>query len=60
MMQSLSRVIPHRSHEQMDAPPRVREGSPWRGLWVVVAKDMADHLTSARMRILEVLILLGF
>jgi ABC-2 type transport system permease protein len=37
---------------------RSREGSPWTGLWVVVAKDMADHLTSARMRILELLILL--
>jgi ABC-2 type transport system permease protein len=34
-----------------------REGSPWTGLWAVVAKDMADHLTSARMRILELLIL---
>ncbi len=38
-------------------PRRAREGSPWTGLWVVVAKDMADHLTSARMRILELLIL---
>ncbi|HEC24032.1 MAG TPA: ABC transporter permease [Chloroflexi bacterium] len=37
---------------------RTREGSPWTGLWVVVAKDMADHLTSARMHILEFLILL--
>jgi len=37
---------------------RLREGSPWTGLWAVVAKEMADHLTSARMRILEVLILL--
>lgn len=36
----------------------VREGSPWTGLWAVVAKEMADHLTSARMRILEVLIAL--
>ncbi|RME81549.1 MAG: hypothetical protein D6775_13315, partial [Caldilineae bacterium] len=35
-----------------------REGSPWTGLWAVVAKEMADHLTSARMRILEVLIVL--
>jgi len=34
-----------------------REGSPWTGLWAVVVKDMADHLTSARMRILELLIL---
>ncbi|KPL84570.1 ABC transporter permease [Thermanaerothrix daxensis] len=37
---------------------RLREGSPWTGLWAVVAKEMADHLTSARMRILELLILL--
>jgi ABC-2 type transport system permease protein len=36
----------------------VREGSPWRGLWVVVAKEMADHLTSLRMGILETIILL--
>jgi ABC-2 type transport system permease protein len=36
----------------------VREGSPWTGLWAVVAKEMADHLTSTRMRILEVLIVL--
>lgn len=37
---------------------RLREGSPWTGLWAVVTKEMADHLTSARMRILELLILL--
>ncbi len=37
---------------------REREGSPWTGLWAVVAKEMADHLTSVRMLILEVLILL--
>ena len=35
-----------------------REGSPWTGLWAVVTKEMADHLTSARMQILEVLIAL--
>jgi len=35
-----------------------REGSPWVGLWAVVAKEMADHLTSVRMRILEALIIL--
>ncbi len=35
-----------------------REGSPWRGLWAVVAKEMADHLTSVRMGILEVIVLL--
>lgn len=37
---------------------RSREGSPWTGLWAVVAKEMADHLTSARMLILELLIVL--
>lgn len=37
---------------------RQREGSPWTGLWAVVTKDMADHLTSVRMRILEILIVL--
>ncbi len=36
----------------------VREGSPWRGMWAVVAKEMADNLTSARMQILEFLIAL--
>ncbi len=38
--------------------PRRREGSPWVGLWAVVAKEMADHLTSVRMHILEALIVL--
>jgi len=37
---------------------RRREGSPWTGLWAVVAKEMADHLTSARMLILELLTVL--
>jgi ABC-2 type transport system permease protein len=40
------------------AGKREREGSPWTGLWAVVAKEMADHLTSARMRVLEILIVL--
>ncbi len=35
-----------------------REGSPWTGLWAVVAKEMADHLSSTRMHILEALIAL--
>jgi ABC-2 type transport system permease protein len=34
-----------------------REGSPWTGLSAVLAKEMADSLTGARMRILELLIL---
>lgn len=37
---------------------RAREGSPWTGMWAVVAKEMADDLTSARMHILELLIAL--
>lgn len=37
---------------------RVREGSPWTGLWAVVAKEMADYLTSVRMLILELLTVL--
>ncbi|NPV85001.1 MAG: ABC transporter permease [Anaerolineae bacterium] len=37
---------------------RARSGSPWTGLGAVIAKEMADHLTSARMRILEILIVL--
>lgn len=35
-----------------------REGSPWIGLWAVVAKEMADSLTSIRMLILELLTVL--
>ncbi len=42
----------------LDSGHRAREGSPWTGLWAVVLKEMADFLTGARMRILEVLILL--
>lgn len=42
----------------MDKGQRMREGSPWTGLGAVIAKEMADHLTSARMRILEILIVL--
>ena len=37
---------------------RAREGSPWTGLWAVVAKEMADNLTSARVLILELLTVL--
>jgi ABC-2 type transport system permease protein len=40
------------------AARRVREGSPWTGMWAVVAKEMADHLSSVRMAILEALIVL--
>jgi ABC-2 type transport system permease protein len=36
-----------------------REGSPWRGVWTVMAKETADHLTGARMTILELLMFLA-
>jgi ABC-2 type transport system permease protein len=35
-----------------------REGSPWQGLSVVVLKELSDHLASARMRVLELLVVL--
>jgi ABC-2 type transport system permease protein len=35
-----------------------REGSPWQGLGTVVLKELADNLSSARMRVLEWLVLL--
>src|ERR1700744_1584800 len=38
--------------------PMGRRGSPWTGLGTVVAKETADHLSSARMRILEGLVFL--
>ncbi|HTZ37568.1 MAG TPA: ABC transporter permease [Stellaceae bacterium] len=37
---------------------RSRGGSPWTGLGTVLAKETADHLSSARMRILEALVFL--
>lgn len=39
-------------------PSRTRRGSPWTGLGTVIAKETADHLSSARMRILEALVFL--
>ena len=35
-----------------------REGSPWQGLGVVFLKEAMDHLTSARMIVLELLVAL--
>ncbi len=35
-----------------------REGSPWHGLGVVIVKELSDHLSSARMRVLEWLVVL--
>jgi ABC-2 type transport system permease protein len=37
---------------------RQREGSPWTGFGAVFLKELADHLGSARMRVLEWLVLL--
>lgn len=35
-----------------------REGSPWQGLAAVTLKELADHFSSARMRVLEWLVIL--
>jgi len=35
-----------------------REGSPWHGVGVVILKELSDHLVSARMRVLEWLVVL--
>jgi ABC-2 type transport system permease protein len=35
-----------------------REGSPWQGLGTVLVKELADHLSSARMLVLELLVVL--
>ena len=35
-----------------------REGSPWQGLGVVFLKELNDHLTSIRMLVLQLLVLL--
>ena len=39
-------------------PAMRREGSPWQGLGVVMLKELSDHLASARMRVLEWLVVL--
>jgi len=60
----MSVKIEHQEHikikqpAQSAQPARSREGSPWIGLWAVVTKEMADSLTSIRMFILEMLIVL--
>jgi len=33
-----------------------REGSPWRGLSVVTRKELSDHLSSVRMLVIEMLV----
>ncbi|HEY1721343.1 MAG TPA: ABC transporter permease [Magnetospirillaceae bacterium] len=39
--------------------PRSREGSPWTGLSAVYSKELADHLSSVLMRVLEWLVILS-
>jgi ABC-2 type transport system permease protein len=36
-----------------------REGSPWQGVGAVILKELADQLSSARMRVIEWLIILS-
>lgn len=50
--------MPQQQLESVPAFRQGREGSPWTGLWAVVAKEMADQLTSVRMLVLEILIVL--
>src|SRR6185437_8301640 len=47
-----------RGRRQMKERAMRREGSPWQGLGTVTLKELADHLSSARMRVLEWLIVL--
>src|SRR5690606_8675239 len=46
------------SHRTQRRNAMQREGSPWSGLAAVLGKGLADHLGSARMRVLEWLIIL--
>src|SRR5207244_571912 len=41
-----------------ESPGRRRRGSPWTGLGTVVAKETADHLSGARMIVIEALVFL--
>src|SRR5512133_1118492 len=50
----MSRRTIRRRKQQRDE----REGSPWTGLTAVLTKEMADHLTGARILILEALVFL--
>lgn len=50
---------PSQTRKRYVAANRNREGSPWTGMWSVVIKEMSDHLSSTRIFILEVLIVLA-
>src|SRR5580704_16630965 len=55
---SRRRAMQSNSARASSARAGSRHGSPWTGLGTVVAKETADHLSSARMRILEGLVFL--
>jgi ABC-2 type transport system permease protein len=44
-------------HRKQEAAMQ-REGSPWQGLGVVISKELADQVTSIRMFVLELLVVL--
>ena len=48
-----------RSVSRRSNPERVREGSPWTGMRSVIIKEMADQLSSTRIFILDILIVLA-
>lgn len=50
---------PSQPYENKTVHKRGREGSPWTGMISVIFKEMADHLSSTRIFILNVLILLA-
>jgi ABC-2 type transport system permease protein len=52
-------LVEHIEQTQEAPAPPPREGSPWTGIWAVVGKEMSSHMTSTRMRILVVLIVLS-
>ena len=51
-------LLPERSGASARRVVMRREGSPWHGLGVVIMKELSDHLTSVRMRVLEWLVVL--
>src|SRR5438034_340796 len=63
------RCAGYRSRTQVSTPSTIvisrirgrvmrREGSPWQGLGVVFFRELFDHLTSVRMLVLELLVVL--
>ena len=49
---------PDETKTRRRGPAMQREGSAFQGLGVVMLKELADHLTSVRMRVLERLVVL--